>query len=128
MGSFCRFIIGEAYFLRGVHVRGSLSAYYHTSMRDIFVAGLCVTGFLLATYMSGRSDQDPWYRLVAGVAVLGVVFFPTSRPHLLEDAPRCGITPMPEGCSPIHQQFGETLVAGIHGFVSCSRLARSRVP
>jgi len=34
-------IFGEAVFLRGgVHVRGSLSAYYHTSMRDIFVASL----------------------------------------------------------------------------------------
>jgi hypothetical protein len=109
------FILGEAYFLRGgVHVRGSLSAYYHTSMRDVFVAGLCVTGFFLATYMAGRSNQDFWYSLVAGVAVLGVAFLPTSRPHLSEGAPRCGSTPMPEGCSPIQQQFGETLVAGVH--------------
>jgi hypothetical protein len=41
-------IAGEAFFLRGgVHVRGSLSAYYHTSMRDLSVASLCVTGFFL---------------------------------------------------------------------------------
>lgn len=110
------FIIGEAYFLRGgVHVRGSISAYYHTTMRDIFVAGLCVTGFLLATYMSGQTNtRDFWLSLVAGVAVLGVVFFPTSRPDLLENAPRCGTTPMPAGCSPVQQQLGERLVAGIH--------------
>jgi hypothetical protein len=109
------FIIGEAVFLRGgVHVRGSISAYYHTSMRDVFVAGLCVTGFLLATYMSGQSNPDFWYSLLAGVAVLGVVFFPTERPNIQEGAPRCGTTPMPEGCSPFQQQFGETLVAGIH--------------
>jgi hypothetical protein len=109
------FIIGEMLFLRGgVHVRGSLSAYYHTSMRDIFVAGLCVTGFLLATYMSGQSNPDFWLSLVAGVAVLGVALFPTQRPQLLQDAPRCGTTPMPEGCSPIQQAFGENLVAGIH--------------
>jgi ABC-type arginine transport system permease subunit len=50
------FIFGEAFFLRGgVHVRGSLSAYYHTPMRDIFVAGLCVIGFFLATYLSGEA-------------------------------------------------------------------------
>lgn len=109
------FIVGEAFFLRGgVHVRGSISAYYHTSMRDIFVAALCVTGFFLATYMAGRSNQDFWLSFVAGVAVLGVVFFPTSRPHLLRDAPRCGVTPMPDGCSPVQQQLGERLVAGIH--------------
>jgi hypothetical protein len=108
-------IVGEAYFLRGdVHVRGSLSAYYHTSMRDLFVASLCVTGFLLATYMSGKSNPEFWSSFVAGVAVIGVVFFPTQRPHLLEDAPRCGSTPMPEGCSPIQQRFGENAVAVIH--------------
>jgi hypothetical protein len=110
------FIVGEAYFLSGdVHVRGSISAYYHTSMRDIFVGALCVTGFLLATYMSAQPrTYDFWFSLVAGVAVLFVVFFPTSRPGLLPDAPRCGTTPMPPGCSPVQQKFGETPVAAVH--------------
>jgi hypothetical protein len=108
-------IVGEAFFLRGgVHVRGSLSAYYHTSTRDIFVAGLCVTGFFLATYMAGTKTRDFWLSLVAGLAVIGVAFFPTMRPHLLSDAPRCGATPMPDGCSSIQQQLGERLVASIH--------------
>jgi hypothetical protein len=49
------FIIWESFVLKGgVQVRGSLSAYYHTSARDIFVAALCVVGFFLATYMSGQ--------------------------------------------------------------------------
>jgi hypothetical protein len=110
------FIIGEAYFLSGdVHIRGSISAYYHTSMRDIFVGALCVTGFLLATYMSAQTNTlDFWFSLVAGVAVLGVVFFPTGRPGLTPDAPRCGTVPMPPGCSPVQQKLGETLTAGIH--------------
>jgi len=110
------FIIGEAYFLRGgVHVRGSLSGYYHTSMRDVFVGGLCVIGFLLITYMSGQTNtQDFWYSLVAGVAVLGVTFFPTGRPGVAPGEPKCGSIPMPDGCSPVQQQFGETLVATIH--------------
>jgi hypothetical protein len=110
------FIIGEWFFLRGgVHVRGSLSAYYHTSMRDIFVAGFCVTGFFLATYMSGQARTlDFRLSLVAGLAVIGVAFFPTMRPHLLPDAARCGVTPMPEGCSSIQQLLGERLVAWIH--------------
>jgi len=108
-------IAGDAFFLGGgVHVRGSLSAYYHTSMRDLFVASLCVTGFFLATYMAGTKTRDFYLSLVAGLAVIGVVFFPTMRPHLLPDAPRCGVTPMPEGCSSIQQQLGERLVASIH--------------
>jgi len=106
------FILGEALFLdAGVHVRGSISAYYHTSMRDIFVGSLCVVGLLLATYMAGqRKRPDWWLSLVAGIAVLGVVFFPTGRPNIPEGAPLCGTTPEPAGCSPVQQELGETLV------------------
>lgn len=110
------FIIGESFFLRGgVQVRGSLSAYYHTSMRDIFVAGLCIIGFFLMTYMSGQlRTSDFWFSLVAGFAVVLVVFFPTMRPDLAPGAPRCGATPMPAGCSPIQQALGERYVAWVH--------------
>ena len=109
-------IIGEAFFLRaGVHVRGSISAYYHTSMRDIFVGSLCVVGLLLVTYMADqRKRPDWWLSLLAGIAVLGLVFFPTGRPNLADGAPRCGITPEPARCSPIQQYFGETQVAAVH--------------
>ena len=57
-------ILGEAFFIRGgVHVRGSLSAYYHTSMRDVFVSSLCVAGIMLATYMSEKRNADFWLSL-----------------------------------------------------------------
>jgi hypothetical protein len=110
------FIVGEVFFLRGgVHVRGSISAYYHTSMRDVFVSGLCVIGFLLATYMSGQvRSWDFWLSLVAGLAVIGVVFFPTWRPGLAAGASRCGSSPAPADCSPVQQRLGESHVAVIH--------------
>ena len=111
------FIIGEAFFLRGgVHVRGSISAYYHTSMQDVFVGGLCVIGFLLATYMAGEfRTWDFWASLIAGLAVLGVVFFPTSRSGLPAGAPACGSVPEPAGCSAVEQALGEHQTAVIHG-------------
>jgi hypothetical protein len=111
------FIVGEAYFLRGgVQLRGSLSAYYFTSMRDIFVGALCVIGFLLATYMAGQPRSlDFWLSLVAGVAVIAVVFFPTTRPGLPAGSPRCGVTPQPPDCSPVQQRFGEIAVGRVHG-------------
>jgi hypothetical protein len=111
------FIFGEALFLRGgVHVRGSLSAYYHTSMQDIFVGGLCVIGFMLATYMAGEfGTWDFWASLTAGVAVLGVVFFPTARSGLPHGAPKCGSVPQPPGCSAVEQALGEHQTAVIHG-------------
>jgi hypothetical protein len=112
------FIVGEAYFLRGgVHFRGSLSAYYHSSMRDLFVAGLCTTGLLLATYLAGQPNTSEfWLSLVAGLAVLVVVFFPTQRPGLTADAPRCGSLPAPSGCSPVQQRLGEEWTSVIHFF------------
>jgi hypothetical protein len=110
------FIIGEAYFLKGgVHVRGSISAYYHSSMGDAFIASLCIIGFFLMTYLSGEGKTlDFTLSLVAGLAVFGIVFFPTQRPGIPDGDPLCGVTPMPDGCSPIQQQLGEGLVAGIH--------------
>jgi hypothetical protein len=110
------FIIGEAFFLRGsVHVRGSLSGYYHTSMQDVFVGGLCVIGFLLATYMVGEwRTWDFAASLIAGIAVLGVVFFPTTRSGLPPGAPACGTVPEPAGCSAIEQALGEHQTAVIH--------------
>jgi hypothetical protein len=109
-------IIGEAYFLKGsVHVRGSLSAYYHSSMQDIFVGGLCVTGLLLITYMAGMPKTwDFWLSLIAGLAVLVVVLFPTWRPGVPHGAPLCGSNPPPLGCSPTEQALGEALTARIH--------------
>jgi hypothetical protein len=109
-------IIGEAFFLRGgVRVRGSLSEYYHTSMQDVFVGGLCVIGFLLATYMAGEwKTWDFGASLIAGIAVLGVVFFPTMRSGLPRGAPACGSVPEPAGCSAIEQALGEHQTAVIH--------------
>jgi hypothetical protein len=111
------FIIGEAFFLRGgFHVRGSISAYYHTSMQDLFVGGLCVIGFLLASYMAGElATWDFWASLIAGLAVLGVVFFPASRSGLPAHAPACGSVPPPAGCSAVEQALGEHLTSVIHG-------------
>ncbi len=109
------FIVGEA-FIDGqtLRVRGSVSAYCHSSMHDLYVGGLCVIGFLLATYLSGKTRSlDFRLSLVAGIAVLGVAF-PMERPAMAEAAPRCGSQPMPPECAAIQQRLGETVVATLH--------------
>ena len=89
------FIIGEAFFLRGdIHIRGSISAYYHSPMHDLFVGGMCVIAVMLLTYMAGQSNRpDFWLSCLSGTALLAVVFFPTSRPGVREGAAQCGATP-----------------------------------
>lgn len=109
------FIIEEAAFLRGdFQIQGSLSAYYHSPMQDAFVGGLCVIGFMLATYMGGEPRTwDFWVSLLAGIAVLGVVFFPTSRPPGEASSGACG-TPKAIGCSPVESTLGEHQTALVH--------------
>ena len=110
------FILVEAYLLKGgVHVRGSLSAYYHSPLQDVFVGGLCVIGVLLATYMAGEwNTWDFWASLIGGIAVLGVVFFPTMRSGLAKGASLCGSIPQPPSCSFVEQELGEHTTALIH--------------
>jgi hypothetical protein len=110
-------MIGEAFFGGSVHARGSLSAYYHSPMQDLFVGSLCVIGVLLLTYMAGqKATVDFVFSTVAGVTVLGAVFFPTNRPDIPATEPLCGpnTKPEPPSCSPIESTFGEHQVAIIH--------------
>jgi hypothetical protein len=123
-----RFLVGAAgmllplglilseFFLDGnLLARGSLSAYYHSPARDLFVGTLCVTGILLITYLAGQPHtKDFWLSFVAGVAALFVAAFPTTRPGLDPAAPRCGVVPTPDGCVSLQQRFGEVPVAVVH--------------
>lgn len=108
-------IVVEVFLEGSVLARGSLSAYYHTAARDVFVGTLAVVGVLLVTYLSGQPDTlDFRFSLVAGIAALVVVLFPTARPDVPAAAPPCGIDPMPDGCVAIQQVLGESLVAAVH--------------
>ena len=98
-----------------VNLSRSLSSYYHSPMQDVFVGSLCVIAVLLTTYLAGQ----PWtwdflLSLGAGLALLVVVFFPVRRPGLTPGAPWCGSTPLPSGCSPVQQLFGELFAERIH--------------
>lgn len=108
-------LVVEVFLEGSVLARGSLSAYYHTAARDVFVGTLAVVGVLLVTYLSGQPDTwDFRLSLVAGIAALVVVLFPTARPGIPATAPRCGTEPMPDGCVAIQQVLGESFVAAVH--------------
>lgn len=109
----------------GLRPEGSISAYYHTTAgQDIFVGGLCAVAIMLLTYMAGQvRSVDFIVSTVAGLALLGVVFFPTARGADLHPAggPLCGphTVPEPVSCSPTESTFGEAPVSIIH---ACSAI------
>lgn len=57
----------------------SLSAYYHTGMRDVFVGTICAIGVFLLTYR-GNERKDDLAGNVACVCAVGLALFPTTPP------------------------------------------------
>ena len=84
-------------------------------MQDIFVGACASSASYSPRILAGEFDTvDFWASLIAGVAVLGVVFFRTTRAGLSPEAPACGSTPEPAGCSFVEQTLGEHQTAVIH--------------
>jgi hypothetical protein len=55
---------------------GSMSGYYYTDMRNIFVGALCALGIFLLAY-DGYDDVDRWITTIAGFGAIGVALCPT---------------------------------------------------
>ena len=88
---------------RGPGGRTSLSAYYWSGGRDVFVGTLCAVAVFLVTYKVVEANLDNTLSTVAGVAALGVALFPTSRPVGVLDP-----------LTPLQAHLGETAVARAH--------------
>ena len=87
--------------------RGSISAYYYSGMRDVFVGILCATGVFLITYKLSERNLDNVASLVAGVCAALISLFPTGRPG------HSGV-----GLTPLQDLLGETAVKWIHFIAS----------
>jgi len=57
----------------------SMSGYYYTPMRNVFVGALCALGVFLVAY-DGYDEVDRWITNIAGLCAIGVAFFPTKPP------------------------------------------------
>jgi hypothetical protein len=83
---------GGGLLFEGIRTTDSLSAYYYTSMRDIFVSTTVLTGALLACYRT-TNVLDNIVATVAGIAAMGLALFPmdpTYAPELLARYPGLG--------------------------------------
>ncbi|TWI69843.1 hypothetical protein IP91_00916 [Pseudoduganella lurida] len=67
----------------GVGATDSLSAYYYTSMRDIFVSTTVLTGVLLLCYRTAHV-QDTVVATLAGLAAIGLALFPMDPVYAAE--------------------------------------------
>ena len=72
--------------------RGSMSAYYYSGMRDIFVGSLCVCGLFLISYRVVDQRADKLLSTLAGFGALTLAIFPTSRPSTA--LPMTDLTPL----------------------------------
>jgi hypothetical protein len=54
----------------------SMSGYYYTPMRNVFVGALCALGVFLIAY-DGYDNWDRWITNIAGLCAIGVAFCPT---------------------------------------------------
>lgn len=82
--------------------RGSLSAYYYSGMRELFVGVLWAIGVFLVLYKLTEFSWESRLSTVAGFAVVLVALFPTGRPG--------------DGVSltPLQDLLGEATVERIH--------------
>src|SRR5262249_24071556 len=59
----------------GIQSTNSISAYYYTGMRGVFVSTLVLVGALLSCYRT-PTRRDNWIAVFAGVAAVGIGLFP----------------------------------------------------
>jgi hypothetical protein len=69
-------IIGHLYFAGKSELLGSLSQYYYSEMRDVFVGGMCAMGVFLICYRYGKPDDT--MSATAGVLAIAVAVFHTT--------------------------------------------------
>jgi hypothetical protein len=72
----------------------SMSGYYYTDMRNIFVGALCALGVFLAAY-NGYDDVDRWMTNIAGFGAIGVALCPTKPAVCAAGAGACPASSVP---------------------------------
>jgi hypothetical protein len=85
----------------------SMSGYYYTGMRNVFVGALCALGVFLVAY-AGYDKVDRWITNIAGLCAIGVAFFPT-KPSVCAAHTRTCAAP-----SVTHLSAGQQAVGVIH--------------
>ena len=84
------------------YARDSLSSYFYSGSRDLFVGGLSATAVFLITYKVVERNLDNTLSIVAGAGAMLVALFSTGRPSRTF------------ALTPLQDRLGETFVQAIH--------------
>jgi hypothetical protein len=95
-------VLGDGLWFDGRFPRDSLSAYYWSGTREVFVGGLCATAIVLVTYKIVEWSPDNLFSIIAGVAAAFVALFPTASP------------PGAFALTPLQDRLSETAVKVVH--------------
>ena len=92
---------------------GSMSGYYYTDMRNIFVGALCALGVFLGAY-AGYDEVDRWITNIAGLGAIGVAFCPTKPTVCVAGAQACPAS------SVTHLTTSQQAVGDLHVFFAAA--------
>ncbi len=84
-------------------VRGSLSDYYYSGVRDFFVGAMFADAVFLITYKIFERSLSNLLSLLAGLAAFTIALFPTNRSDEVK-------TPL----TPLQDKLGEATVSHVH--------------
>jgi hypothetical protein len=97
-------VVGGVILAREWAFKGSLSSYYHSGMRDVFVGMLCIVGFFLVVYKLFEKDPHNVFSIGAGAGAATLALFPT----------RLGKGVSKNELTPLQSRVGENLTFYIH--------------
>lgn len=104
---------GLGHFALDMPLQNSMSAYYHTELRDIFVGMLVAIGFLLFLY-KGFSRWEDYALNISGVLAVGIAVFPMNPEEIFKCKALCG-----QECMPYSDALDRTsqmlIELGLHG-------------
>ena len=71
-------MLGVLLIFKGDIIHDSISHYYHTGMRNVFVGAMCAVALFMFFY-TGYDGKDNWIGNIAGFFAVGVALFPTTE-------------------------------------------------
>jgi hypothetical protein len=87
--------------------RGSVSVYYYSGLREVFVGTIAAIGVLFIAYKVWERNLENLLSWTAGLAACAIALFPTTPPPQVNGDP-------PLVLSPLQNKFGVTPIADIH--------------